>query len=233
MDEEDEFEGNKGDHCVSSASSSSRDSTFSSYSLPSGSSGVESDFSEELEEGKDSQPKPRRKPKKKSKSLLGIERFSLLFKTSSPSSCRRARSLGYQGDYTKNLQATKSALKNSRYHPRQVRPLQASTATLDPPLPQRPLCLRRRPILSCDESDVVEAPTLVRVVIFGGDKEAGRLARAYSDLQQKESKCPRLTKTCKLQFFFVPSRRRRAADGQTGSSSVVRTRVSCCFTNVS
>uniref|UniRef100_A0A3Q1BAT4 Phosphoinositide 3-kinase regulatory subunit 5 n=1 Tax=Amphiprion ocellaris TaxID=80972 RepID=A0A3Q1BAT4_AMPOC len=189
VDEEDELDGDKVDHDfqnhrISTASSSSRDSMFSSYSLssswsvPSGSSGIESDFSEDAahedtEEGQDSQPKPRKKPKKKSRSLLGIERFSLSLS-------------------------------------RQPRPLHASTALLDPLSPQKHVCMRRRPILSCDEGSVAETPTLVKVVVFGGDREAGRLARAYSDLQQKESKCPRLTKMCKLQFYFVPTKRRTA-----------------------
>lgn len=252
MDEEDELEGTKMDHefqnhRISTASSSSRDSTFSSYSLssswsvPSTSSGVESDFSEDTEEGQDSQPKPRRKPKKKSKSLLGIERFSMLFKTPrSPNVCRRAQSMAYHSDVSKDFQRTRSPHKHITSFSRQVRTLQASTATLDPLFPQRHMCVRRRPILSCSEPDVAEVPTLVKVVIFGGDKEAGRLARAYSDLQQKENKCPRLTRMCKLQFYFVPTRRRTTGslvggqtppDGQTGSSakataSAVRTCVS-------
>ncbi|KAF3700557.1 Phosphoinositide 3-kinase regulatory subunit 5 [Channa argus] len=237
VDEEDELEGSKVDHDLqdhrfSTASSSSRDSTFSSYSLssswsvPSGSSGVESDFSEDTEEGPDSQPKPRKKPKKKSKSLLGIERFSMLFKT--PRNCRRAQSMGYRGDFIKDFQRTRSPLKHSRYLPRQMCPLQGPTAALDPLSLQKHICVRRRPILSCDETDVGETPTLVKLVIFGGDKEAGRLARAYSELQQKESVCPRLTKMCKLQFYFVPTRRRSAgssggghasSEGQAGSST--------------
>lgn len=254
MDEEDEVEANKLEleflnNRISTASSSSRDSMFSSYSLssswsvstPSGSSGVESDFSEDAthEDTEEGQPKPRKKPKKKSRSILGVERFSLLFKNPrSPSICRRAQSMGYRGDFTKDFQRTGSQLKHSRSMSRQVNPLHASPAALDPLSPQKHVCVRRRPILSCDEGDVAEVPTLVKVVVFGGDKEAGRLARAYSDLQQKESKCPRLTKTCKLQFYFVPTKRRTMGstgghtptEGQIGSSSkaaasVVRTSV--------
>uniref|UniRef100_A0A4W6F1P1 Phosphoinositide 3-kinase regulatory subunit 5 n=1 Tax=Lates calcarifer TaxID=8187 RepID=A0A4W6F1P1_LATCA len=234
VDEEDELEINKVDHefqnhRISTASSSSRDSMFSSYSLssswsvPSGSSGVESDFSEDTghedtEEGQDSQPKARKKPKKKSRSLLGVERFSMLFKNpSSPNVCRRVQSMGYRNDVTKDFQRTGLPLKHSRSLSRQGRLLQASSATLDPLSPQKHMCVRRRPILSCDEGDVVEVPTLVKVVVFGGDKEAGRL-----------SKHPRLTKTCKLQFYFVPTKRRTTgspggghtpAEGQTGSST--------------
>uniref|UniRef100_A0AAQ4QYP2 Phosphoinositide 3-kinase regulatory subunit 5 n=1 Tax=Gasterosteus aculeatus aculeatus TaxID=481459 RepID=A0AAQ4QYP2_GASAC len=197
VDGEDGAEGNKEDHelhshRVSTASSSSRDSSYSlssSHSLssswsavstPSGSSGVESDFSEDTDGGPDSRPKLRKKPKKKSRSILDVPTAGL----NSLSLCR------------------------------QVRPLHACAATRDPLSPRKHMCVRRRPIMSCDEGDAQEAPTLVKVVVFGGDKEAGRLARAYSDLQQKESKCPRLTKTCKLRFYLVPTKRR--ATGSSG-----------------
>lgn len=244
VDEEDEVGGNKADHRISTASSSSRDSSYSlssswsAVSTLSGSSGVESDFSpldddtthKLTEEAHDSQPKPRKKPKKKSRSLLGVERFSLLFKTPlSPSICRRAQSMGYCGDFNKDQQRTGSQLESSRSKSRQVHPLHASTTVpLDPLSPQKHMCIRRRPILSCDEDSVAEVPTLVKVMVFGGDREAGRLARAYCDLQQKESKCLRLTKTCKLQFYFFPTKRRTVGspgrghtptEGQTGSST--------------
>uniref|UniRef100_A0AAQ6A0F5 Phosphoinositide 3-kinase regulatory subunit 5 n=1 Tax=Amphiprion ocellaris TaxID=80972 RepID=A0AAQ6A0F5_AMPOC len=218
VDEEDELDGDKVDHDfqnhrISTASSSSRDSMFSSYSLSSSWS-VEDAAHEDTEEGQDSQPKPRKKPKKKSRSLLGIERFSLLFKNPrSPNICRRAQSMGYHGDTSKDFHRAGSQLKHPRSLSRQPRPLHASTALLDPLSPQKHVCMRRRPILSCDEGSVAETPTLVKVVVFGGDREAGRLARAYSDLQQKESKCPRLTKMCKLQFYFVPTKRRTASPG--------------------
>ncbi|XP_008283822.1 phosphoinositide 3-kinase regulatory subunit 5-like [Stegastes partitus] len=230
VDEEDELDGDQVDHefqshRISTASSSSRDSMFSGYSLssswsvPSGSSGVESDFSEDTahedtEEGQDSQPKPRKKPKKKSRSLLGIERFSMLFKNPrSPNICRRAQSMGFHGDTTRDFQRAGLQLKHSRSLSRQARPPHVPTALLDPLSPQKHVCMRRRPILSCDEGSVAEAPTLIKVVVFGGDREAGRLARAYSDLQQKESKSPRLTKMCKLQFYFVPTKRRSGSPG--------------------
>uniref|UniRef100_A0A3Q4FXY6 Phosphoinositide 3-kinase regulatory subunit 5 n=1 Tax=Neolamprologus brichardi TaxID=32507 RepID=A0A3Q4FXY6_NEOBR len=188
FDEEEELEGNKDDaefqsHRISTASSSSRDSGYSlssSWSVPSGSSGVESGeetTQEDIEERPDSQPKPRKKPKKKSRSLLG---FSLLFKPPrSPRVCRRVQSMAYHKDFER----TQTHLKPSKVHPLHESP------------------------------DLVEAPTLVKVVVFGGDREAGRLARAYSDLHQKESKCPQLTKVCKLQFYFVPTKRRSGSPG--------------------
>uniref|UniRef100_A0A3B5PW61 Phosphoinositide 3-kinase regulatory subunit 5 n=1 Tax=Xiphophorus maculatus TaxID=8083 RepID=A0A3B5PW61_XIPMA len=212
-------------HRISTASSSSRDSTFSGYSLssswsvPSASSGVESDFSEDTahedtEEGQGSQLKVRKKPKKKSKSLLGLERFSLLFKTPhSPSTSRRVRSMGYNGDITKDYLMTGAQLKHSGTPMRHIRHLNVSTAPVDPSAPQRHICVRRRPILSCSEANEAEVLTVVKVVAFGGDREAGRLARAYSDLQQKERKCPQLTRTCKLQFYFVPTKRKSVSPG--------------------
>ncbi|XP_062294650.1 phosphoinositide 3-kinase regulatory subunit 5-like [Scomber scombrus] len=237
VDEEDELEGNKTNHDVknhriSTTSSSSRDS-WTMASTPSGSSGIESDFSEDTghedaTERQDSQPKLRKKPKKKSRSLLGI---SMLFKAAprSPSLCRRAQSMGFHGDLHKEIQRTGSHLKSAKSPFKQVCPPQApSPSTLDPLSPKKHMCIRRRPILSCDEGDVADVVTLVRVVVFGGDKEAGRLARAYRDLQQKESKCPRLTKTCRLQFYFVPTKKRTTGsptrghtptEGLTGSST--------------
>lgn len=227
VDEEDEGMEQKAENRISTASSSSRDSNYSlssSWSFdstPSCSSGVESDF---REEGLDSQPKPRKKPKKKSRSLLGVERFSMLFKTPlSPRICRRVQSMGYCGDLSKD--SNKTAAQHSI--------LKSGSAGIYPLTPQKHMCIRRRPILSCDDDNVSELPTLVKVVVFGGDREAGRLARAYRDLQQKESKYPRLTKTCKLQFYLVPTKRRTSrdlggggggasvAEGQTGSSSKV------------
>lgn len=227
VDEEDEAMGNKAVHLISTASSSSRDSrhslpsNWSTVSTQSGSSGVESDFNEDTaqEDTKrgcnsqcNSHLKPRKKPKKKSRSLLGVERFSLLFKAPvSPNISQHFQSMGHHG-YSKDPQ--KTGLNYRQVHP------------LDPLSPQ--MCIRRRPILSCDEGSVENTLTIVKVVVFGGDREVGRLARAYCHLQQKESKCPRLTKMCKLQFYFVPTKRRTAgssagghmlAERETGCSS--------------
>ncbi|XP_056262112.1 phosphoinositide 3-kinase regulatory subunit 5-like isoform X2 [Pseudoliparis swirei] len=227
VDEEDEADRGFQSHRISTASSSSRDSghslssSWSAVSTASGSSGVESDLGEDVGD----ELKLRKKPKKKSRSILGVERFSMLFKAPlSPGSCRRAQSMGHRGDVQR---AAPPQLKLSRSLSRQLHPLHTPAVTQDPLSPRKHMCVRRRPILSCDEGDAAEAPTLVRVVVFGGDKEAGRLARAYSDLQRKESKRPRLTKTCTLQFYFVPTRRRTTAstggqtptEGRTGSST--------------
>ncbi|XP_024920205.1 phosphoinositide 3-kinase regulatory subunit 5-like isoform X2 [Cynoglossus semilaevis] len=218
VDQEQLFEGHKMEQDFQShrvSSSTSRASTFSnvclssSWSAPSASSGVDSDFSGDPEDGQEVQPKPRKKPKKKSRSLLGVERFSVLFRNPhSPNICRRAQSMGCS-DVTKDLQRTGSARSRSRSRP-------APPATG----PLKHVCVRRRPILSCDESDVTVLPVQVKVVVFGGDKEAGRLARAYCHLQERASKCSRLTKMCKLHFYFVPTRRRSTGtEVQTGSPS--------------
>lgn len=233
-------------HRISVASSSSRDSTFSSNSLssslsvPCSSSGVESDLGEDTthedtEEGQDRQSKPRKKPKKKSKSLLGLERFSLLFRTPRNP---RDKSVSYNSDTSKDFIRTGGKLKHSRLLVKQVCP-----PALDLLSPEKQVCLRRRPILSIDEANVKEVPTVVKVVIFGGDREAGRLARAYSDLQQKESKCPQLTRTCKLQFYFVPTKRRSGGkrgglaspEGQVGGLTKTAANVvkSVLFTSIS
>ncbi|KAM9596778.1 phosphoinositide 3-kinase regulatory subunit 5 isoform 2-T7 [Trichechus inunguis] len=70
----------------------------------------------------------------------------------------------------------------------------------------------RRPFLSGDEDP--KASTL-RVVVFGSDRISGKVARAYSNLRRLENNCPLLTRFFKLQFFYVPVKRRHG----TGSSA--------------
>lgn len=137
------------------------------------------------EYGTNTQLKPRKKPKKKARSLLGVGSLSFLFKAPvRPNLCRRTQSMGYCED-----------LQKSKY--RQVEPI----------APKKQMCISRRPILSCDEGSVEDMSTLVKVVIFGGNREVGRLARAYCNLQKKKNLCPQLTQMCKLQFYFVPTKR--------------------------
>uniref|UniRef100_A0A673WRB6 Phosphoinositide 3-kinase regulatory subunit 5 n=1 Tax=Salmo trutta TaxID=8032 RepID=A0A673WRB6_SALTR len=207
------------DHRISTVSTCSKDSMFSSYSLSSSlsvlstlseSSGVDSDFSEDLETD-DGQPENRRRPKS---NVHLSQRFSMLFKSQRSSSlCRRAQSMGSRGDVIRDGPSG-ALFKRSKSLPRQVRlprlPRSSGVPapTSDGPFPQsHHACVRKRPILSCEEGDGVQMSTLVRVVVFGGDREAGRLARAYTDLQQRESRCPRLTRAYRLQFYFVPVKR--------------------------
>ncbi|KAM4033699.1 phosphoinositide 3-kinase regulatory subunit 5 [Anomaloglossus baeobatrachus] len=74
------------------------------------------------------------------------------------------------------------------------------------------LALKRRPFLSTNEDS--KASTL-RVVVFGSDRISGKLARAYSNLRLKESKCPMLTRFFKLQLFYVPVRRNNLSPSVT------------------
>ncbi|KAM6957114.1 phosphoinositide 3-kinase regulatory subunit 5-like [Aplochiton taeniatus] len=211
------------DHRISTVSTSSRDSMMSNYSLSSswsvpstGSSGGDSDFSEDPEtEDRQGSSETRKKPKKKSKSLLlSVERFSQLFKPQrSPAVCRRVQSMGYRADVPGDNLSTATPLDPSMSPTRRSLPPDGCSGSSSPtingtPPPQKHVCIRRRPILSCEDGDVAGGQsTLVRVVVFGGDREAGRLARAYSDLQQKESVCPHLTRACRLRFYFVPVRK--------------------------
>ncbi|CAL8286321.1 unnamed protein product [Boreogadus saida] len=204
----------------SSGSSSSRDSGLSSsWSVPSRSPrspGVDSDLTGEVvvetDDGSASSAAAadRRKPKKKSHSLLRVERLSLMFKTPrSPTAGRRPISTGADGTLGADP-PNSPRFKRSKSLPRQVRnPPRSPRAPPAPPPGDRPVCVRRRPILSCDEAEGEEPPshTLVRVVVLGGDRELGRLARAYGRLQRSERRTPRLTRRCCLQFFFVPARR--------------------------
>lgn len=182
---------------------------LSSFSMLSGSSDVditEETTEEDMKGERNIQLKPKQKPQKKSRSLLGVESLSFLFKAPVSSNlCRRAKSMGYCGD-----------LQKSKY--RQVEPV----------APQKQMCIYRRPILSSDEGSLEDTSTLVKVVIFGGNREVGRLARAYCNLQKKKkNQCPRLTQKCKLQFYFVPTKRpigspaegHTLTGGQTGSSA--------------
>ncbi|XP_055008366.1 phosphoinositide 3-kinase regulatory subunit 5-like isoform X2 [Boleophthalmus pectinirostris] len=191
--------------------SSNIDSVFSGHSLSSSwsvstvscSSGVDCDFSEEQEH--DEPQKQRQKPKKKSKSFLGVQRFSLLFKTPrSPLLCRRVQSMGCRTDLSKNKPQLNPSLRQNP----------ASDSS-----PQKHLCMRRRPILSCDLTEEPEQVIQVRVVVFGGDKELGRLARAYTDLQDRDSKHGQLTKRCKLRFYFVPTRRQNVGTQAFGETA--------------
>ncbi|KAJ8363462.1 hypothetical protein SKAU_G00122930 [Synaphobranchus kaupii] len=178
---------------VSTFSTASKDSMFSTFSIASncsipsvlsGASGVDSDFFEDMEDSP---------PERASKSKARLSnRLSQLW---ARSTLIRAKSLGSPD--AKDRVVARSKRSNSL--PQQVQLMRK--------LEQRPLthvCFRRRPILSTDEDG--KAATL-RVVVFGADHIAGKVARAYSNLRLQESACPRLTRVFKLQFFFIPVRR--------------------------
>ncbi|KAG7491624.1 hypothetical protein MATL_G00005620 [Megalops atlanticus] len=189
---------------LSTLSTASKDSMFSTYSMASNSSvpsvlsvasGVDSDFCEDME---DVQPERSSKPKAR------LSRFSMLFKPSN--NLYRAKSLGNQE--AKDLQLSRSTRSNSLPQPVHLKMAEQQ--------PLKHVCFRRRPILSCDEDNKA---TTLRVVVFGADHIAGKVARAYSNLRLQERACPRLTRVFKLQFFFIPVRRSCGSPSGTGSPS--------------
>ncbi|KAJ8264061.1 hypothetical protein GJAV_G00144640 [Gymnothorax javanicus] len=179
---------------VSTFSTTSKDSMFSTFSIASNcsvpsvlsvASGVDSDFCEDMEDSP---------PERTSKSKARLSnRISMLWARST-NTLIRAKSLGTPE--AKDRLVVRSKRSNSL-------PQQVQQGALE----QRPLtqvCFRRRPILSCDED--CKAATL-RVVVFGADHAAGKVARAYSNLRLQENACPRLTRLFRLQFFFIPVKR--------------------------
>ncbi|KAG7279620.1 hypothetical protein CRUP_011713 [Coryphaenoides rupestris] len=108
----------------------------------------------------------------------------------------RAKSLG--DPESKSLQVLRSQRSNSL-------PQQVERRSHEPLISAlRHVCFRRRPILSIDEE---AKSTTLRVVVFGADHVAGKVARAYSSLRRRESACPHLSRIFRLQFYFVPVRR--------------------------
>ncbi|XP_061767111.1 phosphoinositide 3-kinase regulatory subunit 5 isoform X1 [Nerophis ophidion] len=166
---------------------------------PSFNSGVDSDFFEDSDDSISS-PKSARSPARLSQHL-----YRLLRKPKR--SLYRAKSLG--NAETKDFMVVREIRSNSLPHHVQLRsPEPFSGQTV------RQVCFRRRPILSTDEDGT---NTTLRVVVFGADRVAGKVARAYNSLRQKECACPRLSKAFKLQFYFVPVKR-DLASGQTDIS---------------
>ncbi|CAB1344656.1 unnamed protein product [Coregonus sp. 'balchen'] len=175
---------------VSSLSTASKDSMYSTLSLASGShapsvlsvtSGIDSDFYEDPEDGHRHlhlQPLP-----------FGTEpivrQVSQSFGPSEPAPLPSLQD------------------KDSQVHLRSPDSLFQTPCT---PQALKHVCFRRRPILSSDEEGNSNATTL-RVVVFGADHVAGKVARAYSNLRQRENVCPRLSRAFRLQFYFVPVKR--------------------------
>ncbi|XP_051987071.1 phosphoinositide 3-kinase regulatory subunit 5-like isoform X1 [Xyrauchen texanus] len=198
---------------VSSLSTASKDSMFSTLSVASSecsplstlssssqASGTDSDFCEDVEEDSVSVVST----SKIKSSARFSQRLSRLFKPRSSNSLCRAKSLG-SPEAKELVVAVRSKRSNSL--PQQVR-LRSSEGFPTGPLSQlQYVCYRRRPILSSDDEEGPTGATLVRVVVFGADHVAGRVARAYSSLRKKERDCPHLTKAFRMRFFFVPVRR--------------------------
>ncbi|XP_063057943.1 phosphoinositide 3-kinase regulatory subunit 5 [Engraulis encrasicolus] len=205
-------------------------------------SGTDSDFCEEAEDGDSPteqrspastlppgfspgpSPSPSPKPKSKTKpSSL----FSLLKSGSrhSLTSLTRAKSLGSDArDKAAGVRSKRSnSLPQQVQQPDMEQLMLAQACASDEALTAprlRHVCFRRRPILSSDEEESGDGGgevTQLRVVVFGADHVAGRVARAYSSLRKRESRCPRLCRAYKMRFFFVPVRR----DAVSGSASPV------------
>ncbi|XP_058634336.1 phosphoinositide 3-kinase regulatory subunit 5 isoform X1 [Onychostoma macrolepis] len=198
---------------VSSLSTASKDSMFSTLSVASSeysplstlssssqASGTDSDFCEDAEEDCLSIASV---PKSKTSARLS-KRLSRLFKPRSNSLCR-AKSLG-SPEAKELVIAVRSKRSNSL--PQQVQLRSSELGFPAPPLSQlQYVCYRRRPILSTDDVEGPPGATMLRVVVFGADHVAGRLARAYGNLRKRERDCPHLTKAFRMKFFFVPVRR--------------------------
>ncbi|XP_060774535.1 phosphoinositide 3-kinase regulatory subunit 5 isoform X2 [Neoarius graeffei] len=181
-------------------STSSDFSPVSTLSSSSQASGTDSDFCEDIEED----PHVLVPIGKTKNSTVLSKRLSRLFKPRGHSLCR-AKSLGNTDSKDKKDFVPAARSKRSNSVPQQVltlavEPGQSERAAL------RPVCYRKRPILSSDE-DEGEGTVLIRVMVFGADHVAGKLARAYNSLRTREKLSPRLTKHCRMKFFFIPVKR--------------------------
>ncbi|XP_057699569.1 phosphoinositide 3-kinase regulatory subunit 5 isoform X2 [Corythoichthys intestinalis] len=165
---------------------------------PSFNSGADSDFFEDSDDSV-SLPKTAKSPARLSQHL-----YRLLRKPKR--SINRAKSLGYTE--SKDFSVVREIRSNSLPHHVQLRSPEPSSCHAPQNQTVRQVCFRRRPILSSDED---ENSTTLRVVVFGADHVAGKVARAYNSLRQKESACPRLSRAFKIQFYFMPVKRDSAA----------------------
>ncbi|XP_013986368.1 phosphoinositide 3-kinase regulatory subunit 5 isoform X1 [Salmo salar] len=198
----------------STLSTASKDSMYSNLSesytpsILSVTSGIDSDFYEDPEDATStSSTSPLERSPSSGKSTKALARrsqhFSRFFKTKTQS-LTRAKSLGSPD--AKDFVPVRSKRSNSL--PQQVHLRSPDSLFQSPCTPQalKHVCFRRRPILSSDEEGNSNATTL-RVVVFGADHVAGKVARAYSNLRQRENVCPSLSRAFRLQFFFVPVKR--------------------------
>lgn len=205
----------------STISSTSKDSMFSTLSVASESyapsllsitSGADSDYFEDSDDYICSSPVTEKSSPKSMKSPARLSQhfYRLFIKPKSPLS--RAKSLG--NTESKDLFVVREKRSNSL--PQQVR-LHSPEPLLQPQSQTlKHVCFRRRPILSSDED--IKNITL-RVVVFGADHVAGKVARAYNDLRRKETACPRLSRAFNLQFYFVPVKKDSAVIGARRGSS--------------
>ncbi|KAJ4944915.1 hypothetical protein JOQ06_013454 [Pogonophryne albipinna] len=144
-------------------------------------------------------------PKPMNKARLSQHLYRLFSKPKKSRLLYRAKSLG--NTESKDLLVVRDKPRSNSL-PQQVK-LRCTEPFFQPPSQTlRHVCFRRRPILSSDEDN---QNTTLRVVVFGADHVAGKVARAYNSLRRKESACPRLSRVFRLQFYFVPVKRDSAA----------------------
>lgn len=201
---------------ISSLSTASKDSMFSTLSVTSESyspslfsvtSGADSDFFEDSDDNICSSPVSEKcspKSVNKTSARLSQHFYRLFIKPKCRRSVSRAKSLG--NPESKDLLVVREKRSNSL--PQQVKLRSPEPLLHSPSQTLRHVCYRRRPILSSDEDT---KNNTLRVVVFGADHVAGKVARAYNSLRRKESACPRLSRAFKLQFYFVPVKRDPAA----------------------
>ncbi|XP_023268532.1 phosphoinositide 3-kinase regulatory subunit 5 isoform X2 [Seriola lalandi dorsalis] len=220
---------------ISSLSTASKDSMFSTLSVTSESyasslfsvaSGADSDYFDDSDEYNCSSPVAEKCSPKSTKASARLSQhfYRLFIKPKSP--LYRAKSLG--NTESKDLLVVREKRSNSL--PQQVK-LRSPEPLLQPQSQTlRHVCFRRRPILSSDEDS---KNTTLRVVVFGADHVAGKVARAYNSLRRKESACPRLSRAFKLQFYFVPVKRdsARAAGSLRSPCPVVQTGKGAALSN--
>ncbi|KAG7327075.1 hypothetical protein KOW79_010476 [Hemibagrus wyckioides] len=193
-------------------STSSDFSPVSTLSSSSQASGTDSDFCEDIEEDPHVLV-----PIGKNKNAAGLsKRLSRLFKPRGHSLCR-AKSLGNTDSKDKKDLLPAARSKRSNSMPQQVltltvEPVQSENAAM------KPVCYRKRPILSSDEDEDM-GTALIRVMVFGADHVAGKLARAYNSLRKREKLSPRLTKHCRMKFFFIPVKRDPIPNGAVSQSA--------------
>lgn len=196
---------------ISSTSTTSKDSMFSTMSLTSESyppslfsvtSGVDSDYFDDSDDYISSSPVAEKYSPKSSKvsTRLSQHLHRLFIKPKNPRMLSRAKSLG--NSESKDILVVRETRSNSL--PQQVKLFSSDSLPRLQNQALQHICFRRRPILSSDEDN---KSTTLRVVVFGADHVAGKVARAYSSLRRKESTCPRLTRAFNLQFYFVPVKR--------------------------
>lgn len=223
----DGYNGNHRASTFSTISTTSKDSMFStlsgasesySPSLFSVASGVDSDYFDDSDDYISSSPGAEKCSPRSGKvsSRLSQHFYRIFPKPKQPRTIYRAKSLC--NSESKEPIVGRETRSNSL--PQQVKLF--SPEPLPKPQTQslRHVCFRRRPILSSDEDS---KNVTLRVVVFGADHVAGKVARAYSSLRMKESASPRLTRVFKLEFYFVPVKRDLAVGHRRPSFPLVQT----------